>query len=671
MTHDRILLFIPCYRCGEQIGRVIRRMQASGYADRIARVLVVDNGSPDDTVEKAVGALTGSEFQDWRVVVNDRNVSLGGSHKVAFAHARENGFTHVLVVHGDDQAEPKNFASVFADDVHHHHDAVLGSRFMPGSRLAGYGWFRIFGNHVFNLLFRLATRRPILDLGSGLNLYGPAVITAQDERPACDDLTFHCDLLITMIERNRDLQYVPVDWREDDQVSNAKLLRQSWRILKILVAHAAGREGPAGRGKHAPSASYTSTLAGAGEIAERRSVCAVCGSDQIRPTNVRFSLPAYQGCISPRMPIVGQTTREMKFQSCDACDSVQIERPLPAALVYQGGHATGLGAAWAAHHSALCEFLRRESRGPILEFGGGAGTLARAYRARETGSHRPWTIVEPNPVLSEDPVADLSYEIGFFGTGSRVAPTVETVLFCHCLEHLPSVQAAARHLSEELSPGRRVVIAWPDLERWIEKGVPGAINWEHTFYCRIATLISVFERAGFKTAAHEPYGSGHSHFLAFERTDGLRPSTSGRTETHEHDAPSEGGVVPRGEELLAAYFEKFRAQAKALNAALDGRPYYLSPASIYGQALIAGGLAKNCLGLIDNAPVKQGLTLYGTGLTVYAPSQLKAGDVLVLNGGAHAEEMTRGFHAAQPDLVVLRAEVMLERLPGYLVEDAQ
>jgi dolichol-phosphate mannosyltransferase len=645
-----ILVFIPCYRCADQIGRVISGLDRAALPG-IARVLVVDNGSPDDTVANAAWALEKSRFQDWQVVVNDRNVSLGGSHKVAFAHARKNGFSHVLIVHGDDQAEPANFKAPMEDGVHLRHDAVLGSRFMPESTLTGYGRFRIFGNHVFNTLFRLATRRPILDLGSGLNLYGPAILAAEDERPACDDLTFHCDLLITMIERGRDLHYVPVDWREDDQVSNAKLVRQSWRILKILGAHALRRPAPAGPGKHSPAADYTSTIAAQSYRTVVRTSCAVCGSAHMRPTGVRFSLPAYQGCVPKALPDALQMRPTMDFDACEACGSAQIVSPLPPEVIYQGGHATGLGAAWADHHRALSQFIATHSDGPILEFGGGAGTLAQAYRTRESDAERrPWTIVEPNPVTSDGTIPDLTYRIGFFGPGTRIPAETGTVLFCHCLEHLPSVDKAARQLAEQLPHGRRVVVAWPDLERWIDKGVPGAINWEHTFFCRIETLTDVFARAGFRLDAHETFGPGHSHFLAFTRAAVSAPDIT----------PGDRPVDAR----IAAYFDSFRDQARALNTALAGRAYYLAPASIYAQALLAAGLAPNCRGLIDNAPIKQGRTLYGTGLTVQSPSILGPDDVLVLNGGAHAAEMAKGFLAQQPNLTILFADLILAATAG-------
>jgi dolichol-phosphate mannosyltransferase len=230
---DRILVFIPCYNCEKQIPRVIARCRES-VADLISEIIVVDNGSRDGTVRAASEALTSEQRIPWKVVTNTHNYNLGGSHKVAFAYALEHQFTHVIALHGDDQADIADFAPLLRAGRHREVDALLGSRFMAGAELLGYGAFRRFGNLVFNALFTLVSGRAVKDIGSGLNLYGRKVFEAGDHRYAADDLTFNCFFLLRMIARDRHLAFAPIHWRESDQVSNAKLFRQAGKILKLL-----------------------------------------------------------------------------------------------------------------------------------------------------------------------------------------------------------------------------------------------------------------------------------------------------------------------------------------------------------------------------------------------------------------------------------------------------
>ena len=230
---DKILVFVPCYNCAPQIGRVLRQFTGP-IVSFIDEVLVLDNGSRDGTVDAAIAAAPDAGVRSVRVARNRANYNLGGSHKAAFAYASANGFTHVLILHGDDQGSVADIVPVLTDGSHRTHDACLGSRFARGSTLKGYSAFRVFGNHVFNALFSIGSFRRVLDLGSGLNIVGYRVFTDPAIRSYADDLRFNVYLLLGLFDAQRKVMFFPISWREDDQVSNVKMTSQALRTLTIL-----------------------------------------------------------------------------------------------------------------------------------------------------------------------------------------------------------------------------------------------------------------------------------------------------------------------------------------------------------------------------------------------------------------------------------------------------
>ena len=133
---DRILVLIPCYNCERQIGRVIEQFRSvpPGLFDE---VLVLDNRSTDATLRVASEAA--AEVGRCRVTIarNRENYNLGGSHKAAFAYAEAERFTHVVVLHGDDQGRIADVLPLLASGAHRDHDACLGARFMAGSTIEG------------------------------------------------------------------------------------------------------------------------------------------------------------------------------------------------------------------------------------------------------------------------------------------------------------------------------------------------------------------------------------------------------------------------------------------------------------------------------------------------------------------------------------------------------
>ncbi|WP_043831544.1 glycosyltransferase family 2 protein [Muricoccus aerilatus] len=237
---DRILVFVPAYNCAPQIGRVLAQL-AAVPSGTFTEVLVLDNGSRDGTAEAAIEAARSVTTCPVTVARNRDNYSLGGSHKSAFAHAVRQGYTHVVVLHGDDQGSIADLLPVIERGDHRRYDACLGARFARGSRLEGYSRFRIFGNHVFNALFTGVSFRRVLDLGSGLNIFARSVFADPGIARYADDLRFNVYLLLGLIDGGRKFMFFPISWRESDQVSNVKMVSQSLRTLKILREYALGR----------------------------------------------------------------------------------------------------------------------------------------------------------------------------------------------------------------------------------------------------------------------------------------------------------------------------------------------------------------------------------------------------------------------------------------------
>lgn len=230
---EQILIFIPMYNCEKQIPRVLGRIAALGEDQHLfAGVLVVDNRSTDGSRTAALEAMQNLSIPAV-LVRNCENYSLGGSHKVAFGYAAEHGYDYVVVLHGDDQGDISDLVPLLKQGEHRKYDSLLGSRFSKGSHLVGYDRFRIFGNHVFNLFLTICSGRRVYDLGAGLNLYKTEYLNNRFYLPFPNDLSFNVFLLLYGIHSHSSFSFFPIVWREEDQISNAKLFAQARRMVKL------------------------------------------------------------------------------------------------------------------------------------------------------------------------------------------------------------------------------------------------------------------------------------------------------------------------------------------------------------------------------------------------------------------------------------------------------
>jgi glycosyltransferase involved in cell wall biosynthesis len=230
----RILVFIPMYNCAPQIPRVLEQLRDPRVAALIDGVICIDNRSSDGTVEMAEAALATLDLPMRALLRNDGNYGLGGSHKVAIDVGRAEGFDHLIVLHGDDQGSIADMAPLLEAGTHHELDFMMGARFMKGSELQGYAFIRTAANQAFNLIFSAISRRRLYDLGSGLNLFRLSAFDDGFHQKFADDLTFNYYLILVVAARDVRLRFFPLTWREDDQISNAKLSKMGFQILGLL-----------------------------------------------------------------------------------------------------------------------------------------------------------------------------------------------------------------------------------------------------------------------------------------------------------------------------------------------------------------------------------------------------------------------------------------------------
>lgn len=233
---QKMLLFIPAYNCEKQIVRVLGQLDEE-VVPYFEEILVVNNRSTDQTEKVVLEYLEEHPQLPVKLMRNDDNYGLGGSQKMAFHYAVDHDYDYVCMLHGDDQGDIHDFIPMLEKQIHEKHDCVLGARFMRGSKLKGYSAFRTFGNVVYDFIFAFVTKRRIFDLGSGLNLYSTAMLKDAFFEKFPDNLMFNYVMILASHYYSHDIIFYPVSWREDDQVSNVKMVNQAITVLKMAFSY--------------------------------------------------------------------------------------------------------------------------------------------------------------------------------------------------------------------------------------------------------------------------------------------------------------------------------------------------------------------------------------------------------------------------------------------------
>lgn len=160
----RVLIVLPALNESGNVGSVVAKVKAAMPA---AGVLVVDDGSTDDTSAKALAA--GAQVA--RLAVN---LGVGGAMRTGFRYAVRHGYDVVVQVDADGQHDPEELAALLRGLEEA--DIVIGSRF------AGKGDYKVGGPRRWAMVVlsfvmtRLAKTR-LTDVTSGFKAAGPRAVS--------------------------------------------------------------------------------------------------------------------------------------------------------------------------------------------------------------------------------------------------------------------------------------------------------------------------------------------------------------------------------------------------------------------------------------------------------------------------------------------------------------
>ena len=227
--NNSILLFIPVFNCNKQIVRLIKKLEGENL-DLIDEILIIDNRSTDNTVDEIKTLLVNIKMNiRIKLIQNDYNYHLGGSHKIAFNYALENDYCGLIIMHGDDQTELNYLTHILNDKKNY-----LGARFHKDSILPGYSKIRILGNKLFNFFFSTIIKKKVFDIGCGLNYFNLKDFSNYEYLNYPDEILYPVYINMFILRNNLEFEWFPLKWEEKDQKSNARLFKDTFKLINLF-----------------------------------------------------------------------------------------------------------------------------------------------------------------------------------------------------------------------------------------------------------------------------------------------------------------------------------------------------------------------------------------------------------------------------------------------------
>ncbi len=221
----KVVVVMPAYNAG----RTLRMTYEELPKEHVHLVILVDDGSSDDTIEVA-------RQLNLEVFVHNKNYGYGANQKTCYTEALRAGADIVVMVHPDYQYDPTLLPQIVQPIVDGRADLVLGSRLKQGTALQqGMPWWKYASNRFLTWLENAAFGLDHSEYHTGYRSFHRSVLETVNYTMNSDGFVFDQDIIAQAVAAGFRITEIPVPTRYFPEASSASLVQSTIYGLRILT----------------------------------------------------------------------------------------------------------------------------------------------------------------------------------------------------------------------------------------------------------------------------------------------------------------------------------------------------------------------------------------------------------------------------------------------------
>jgi glycosyltransferase involved in cell wall biosynthesis len=226
LGRPKVVVVMPAYNAG----RTLRMTYTDLPHDTVDMVILVDDGSTDDTVAVA-------RELNLKLFLHDRNYGYGANQKTCYAEALKAGADIVVMVHPDYQYDPRLLPDIIQPIEQGTADVVLGSRLKSGSAVTlsgGMPWWKLVSNRFLTWVENTVFGLQLSEYHTGYRAYRREVLETVNYVLNADKFIFDQEIMAQIVAAGFRVAEVAVPTRYFAEASSASFLASSRYGLGIL-----------------------------------------------------------------------------------------------------------------------------------------------------------------------------------------------------------------------------------------------------------------------------------------------------------------------------------------------------------------------------------------------------------------------------------------------------
>ncbi|MEM7393656.1 MAG: glycosyltransferase family 2 protein [Verrucomicrobiota bacterium] len=217
---DDVCVIIPAFREEDKIADTVERTKP--YASHI---VVIDDGSPDATVEKA-------EASGVTVLCHEENQGKGRALETGFDHARGGEAPMIITLDADGQHDPAEIPAFVEAHQTSGDPVIIGNRMSDVEEMPRV---RKWTNRFMSFLLDGIMRQHVPDTQCGYRLYARDVLPEIRMRAA--RYSAESEILLILAEQGVKIGSVPIATIYEDEVSKIRPGKDTLRFIRMLYRY--------------------------------------------------------------------------------------------------------------------------------------------------------------------------------------------------------------------------------------------------------------------------------------------------------------------------------------------------------------------------------------------------------------------------------------------------
>ncbi len=202
----KLVVLIPAYNEEENIEKVVRSIPKKIIGVNDIKILVVNDGSTDKTMDMA---MNGGAY---RVVSHKRNSGVGAAFMTGIRNAITMNADILVAVDADSQFDSNQISELILPIINNQADVVIGSRFQ-GEKPKNIPRIKYFGNKIFTKIVSSVVQQKFTDTQTGFRAYSREALLNVS---VVNDFTYTQEVLIDLKFKGMQIAEVPVSVKYDD-----------------------------------------------------------------------------------------------------------------------------------------------------------------------------------------------------------------------------------------------------------------------------------------------------------------------------------------------------------------------------------------------------------------------------------------------------------------------